>query len=538
MRLSVATLVLIAPLWAQTQNCTYSLDKTTVNLPSAATATATINVTATPITCRWLPNVTAGSWIHLATTSQQVVTGSGTFSFSIDANPIGSSRSGNITLVTDNTNGSPPYLTVNQDAAVCHFAFSPSSQNFSVNGGNGTVNVTANCSWAVSNAAGNWVNIPYSTAGGITNATVPFTVAGNGCVTARSGTIVLNGSSLSKPLTSTITQDGSPSNFSLSATGATADATASDNRLGITTGDGCGWSASSDVSWMQITSPAAGSGNGNLAYHLIPNTSAARTGNIHVNAGGGVQFLFTVTQAAPGPPAPAISSVANAANYAADAVSPGEIVTIFGQNMGPRPLVPLQISSGLLTTTLGGTQVLFDGVPAPMIYSLDSQVSAIVPYGLAGKSSTQVQVSYNGSASAAVTMRVQASTPAIFTLDASGLGPGAILNQDFSVNSSSLPAARGSVVAIYCTGGGTVSPAITDGSIVGATLPQLTLLSSVTIGGLDAKVSYAGLVPSSIAGLVQINAEVPANATVGGKIPIVVMIGNASSSAGVTIAVK
>jgi len=289
---------------------------------------------------------------------------------------------------------------------------------------------------------------------------------------------------------------------------------------------------------MQITGPASGVGNSNIAYHLIANTSAVRTGSIHVNAGGGIQLLYTVTQTAPGPPTPAITSVANAANYATDAISPGQIVTIFGQNMGPKPLVPLQISSGLLTTTLGGTQVLFDGTPVPMIYSLDSQVSAIAPYGLAGKSSTQVQVSYNGNASAGVTMPVQASTPAIFTADSSGLGPGAILNQDFSLNSSSLPAARGSVVAIYCTGGGAVSPAVADGSIVGTPLPQLTLPVSVTIGGLNADVQYSGLVPSSVAGLVQINAVVPANATVGPKIPIVVKIGNASSTAGVTIAVK
>jgi uncharacterized protein (TIGR03437 family) len=538
MRLLVAALVLIAPLCAQVQECTYTIDKTTINLPATATPTTTVSVTATPITCRWLPNITAGTWIHLAPTSQQVVTGSGTFAFSSDANPIGNSRTGNITITTENSSLPNPIIVVNQDAAVCNFAFSPSSQNFSVAGGNGAVVVTANCAWAVSNGAGNWVSIPSATAGGITNATVPFTVVANGCATARNGTIVLNGSGLAKPLFSTITQDGSPSNFSLSATSVTADATASDNRFGINTGAGCGWSASSDSSWIQITGPSSGAGNGNLAYHLIANTSTARSGTIRVNAGGGILLSYTITQAAPGPPVPAISTVANAANYATDAVSPGQIVTIFGQSMGPKPLVPLQVSSGLLSTTLGGTQVLFDGVAAPMIYSLDSQVSAIAPYGLAGKSSTQVQVSYNGSQSAAVTVPVQDSTPAIFTLDASGLGPGAILNQDYTVNNSSLPAPRGSVVAIYCTGGGSVSPDVSDGSIVGATLPRLKLPVSVTIGGIDAKVSYSGLVPSSVAGLVQINAEVPANATVGPKIPVVVKIGNASSSAGVTIAVK
>jgi uncharacterized protein (TIGR03437 family) len=137
-----------------------------------------------------------------------------------------------------------------------------------------------------------------------------------------------------------------------------------------------------------------------------------------------------------------------------------------------------------------------------------------------------------------MTVTVQDSHPAIFTLDASGLGGGAILNQDNSVNSIALPAARGSVVAIYCTGGGTMNPAVIDGSVVGATLPHLTLPVSVTIGGIDAKVEYAGGVPQSIAGLVQINVDVPANIATGSKVPIVVKVGAVTSSAGVTIAVK
>jgi uncharacterized protein (TIGR03437 family) len=533
----VAALLFAAPLFGQ---CTYSLDKTTISVPSTAstagTTATTVSVTATPAACRWLPNVTAGSWLHLSQASQQIQTGSGTFAFSTDANPIGQTRTGTITVQIEGTLF--PFVTITQDAATCSFNFSPASQNFSVNGGTGAVNVTANCAWAVANSAGAWLQIPSQSAGGITSATVPFSVSANPCLPSRSGSITMSGSGLAKSLSSSVTQDGSPSNFSLSATSATADATASDNRFQVNTGTGCGWSATSDVSWMQIISGAGGAGNGNISYHLIANTSAARTGTIHVNPGGGAQFTYTVTQAAPGPPSPTIASVADAANYAADAISPGEIVTIFGQNLGPDKLVPLQITGGLLSTNLGGTQVLFDGVAAPMIYSVKGQVSAVAPYGLAGKDSTKVQVSYNGATSDPMTVTVQDSHPAIFTLDASGLGGGAILNQDNSVNSIALPAARGSVVAIYCTGGGTMNPAVIDGSVVGATLPHLTLPVSVTIGGIDAKVEYAGGVPQSIAGLVQINVDVPANIATGSKVPIVVKVGAVTSSAGVTIAVK
>src|SRR5438105_11030295 len=110
-----AALVLAAPLYAQ---CSYILDKSTVNVPATATTANTINVTVIPATCRWLPNVTSGAWLHLTATSQQVMTGSGSFTFSADANPLGVSRSGTITISTENT--ALTFVTVTQDSAVCN----------------------------------------------------------------------------------------------------------------------------------------------------------------------------------------------------------------------------------------------------------------------------------------------------------------------------------------------------------------------------------------------------------------------------------
>jgi uncharacterized protein (TIGR03437 family) len=534
MRFPVAALVLAAPVFAQ---CTYTLDKTIVSVPSTATATNTINVTVSDPRCQWLPNVDTGfNWLHIPAAQQVVMTGPGSFTFSVDANPLGVARGGSIHVL--NSSGTNVVVNVNQDPAVCNFALTPSSQNVGVAGGSGAAVVTANCAWALSSNVG-WIGIPANNGGGLTGTTVTFSVSANGCIGGRSGTIFLNGSSLATPLTSTVTQDGSASNFSLSATSASMDATAGDGRFTVNTGAGCGWNAASDVSWLQLTAGGSGSGLGAIAYHVLANSSGAvRTGNIHVNASPTAKFTYTVTQAAAGPPLPTIAAVDNAANYAGSAVSPGEIVTLFGTNLGPTPLVPLQVTNGALTTTLGGTQVLFDGVAAPMIYSFSQQVSAVAPYSLAGKTSTQVQVAYNGATSAALTMAVQPSTPALFTLDASGLGPGAILNQDNSINSVSLPAARGSIVAIYCTGGGATTPATADGAVISAPPPRLALTVSVTIGGLDAPVSYSGAVPGSIAGLTQINAQVPAGITPGNTVPVIVKIGGVASTGGVTMAVK
>src|SRR4029077_18396873 len=98
-------------------------------------------------------------------------------------------------------------------------------------------------------------------------------------------------------------------------------------------------------------------------YHLLENKGTARTGGIHIGT-----LTYTVTQPAPAAVAVTLSSVANGASYATDAVSPGEIVTLFGTNMGPGSIVTLQVANNTVTNSLAGTQVFFDDVAAPMIY--------------------------------------------------------------------------------------------------------------------------------------------------------------------------
>ena len=92
-------------------------------------------------------------------------------------------------------------------------------------------------------------------------------------------------------------------------------------------------------------------------------------------------------------------------------------------------------SSGKVSTTLGETRILFDGVPAPLVYVSASQASAVVPYEVADKTRTEVQVEYRRVKSNPVLIAVTAATPAVFTANGSGTGQGAILNQDGTVNS-------------------------------------------------------------------------------------------------------
>jgi uncharacterized protein (TIGR03437 family) len=94
---------------------------------------------------------------------------------------------------------------------------------------------------------------------------------------------------------------------------------------------------------------------------------------------------------------------------------------------------------------------------------------------------------------------------------------------------------------IYCTGGGVTDPASVDAALTPAVepFPRLTLKPvSVTIDGIPATVWYSGGTPSSVAGLTQINAEIPLGVTPGPAALVVVRIGNWQSQNGVTLAVK
>ncbi len=235
------------------------------------------------------------------------------------------------------------------------------------------------------------------------------------------------------------------------------------------------------------------------------------------------------------------AGIVNAASYAGGAVAPGEIVTIFGAGLGPGTLAGLELDSrGYVSASpLAGTQVLFDAVAAPLIYSWAGQVSVVVPYEVSGKSATQVQVVYQGQLSNLVSMPVSEVMPAIFTIDTSGSGPGAIVNQDGTVNSASHPAPVGSFVSVYGTGEGQTTPSGIDGK-PGASPAPVPLAHPVTatVGGLSAEVQYAGGAPGLVAGVIQVNVQIPQGVAAGSSVPIAIEIAGQKSQSNVTLAIK
>jgi uncharacterized protein (TIGR03437 family) len=214
--------------------------------------------------------------------------------------------------------------------------------------------------------------------------------------------------------------------------------------------------------------------------------------------------------------APVIMAVANAASYSTAGVSPNQILVIFGSSMGP---TLSQASSIELPTELSGTRVLFDDTAAGLIYVSEGQVSAVVPASIRGKEATRVRVQRNGTESEARQVPVRSAAPGLFTLDASGQGQAAAVNEIGTVNGPSAPARRGTIVLLYGTG-------FESGATV-----------RIRIGGADADVLYAGGVSWGVPGLIQINMRIPAAAAVGAAIPLTVEVAGVPAQNGVTLAI-
>jgi uncharacterized protein (TIGR03437 family) len=177
-----------------------------------------------------------------------------------------------------------------------------------------------------------------------------------------------------------------------------------------------------------------------------------------------------------------------------------------------------------------------------MAYSVKGQVGAIVPYGISRKKTTQVVVEYRGVRSPPVTLPVVDSVPALFTLDSSGKGQAAMLNETGCCNSARNPSARGGIAVLYATGTGQTIPRGVDGRVAAhariADYPAPWLPVRVTVGGKPAEIVYAAAAPHAIAGLLQVNFRVPANAPIGDAVPLVLKVGNSRSPDGVTMAVR
>jgi uncharacterized protein (TIGR03437 family) len=284
------------------------------------------------------------------------------------------------------------------------------------------------------------------------------------------------------------------------------------------------------VTWGENSTDEMGS----LILNVVPkqqsDTTALRAGVV----------AYTLTRAAEVGNKPLFVSagVVDGASAQAAPVVPGKVTVLYGERLGTSAFAGVWIDNGRLGTNLNGTEVLFDGKPAPMLYSSAGQVAVVAPYSLDGKAGTQVVVKNGAAVSDPIALPVAPVGPSVFSADTSGSGQGVILNSDLSVNSSAKPAAKGSVIVIYATGEGQTEPGGVDGQLAnGPTYATPIGKVTVVIGGIVVTPEYAGAAPQLVAGVMQINVRVPLEVP-SGDVPLEVRVGTARSQSGITLAVK
>jgi trimeric autotransporter adhesin len=246
---------------------------------------------------------------------------------------------------------------------------------------------------------------------------------------------------------------------------------------------------------------------------------------------------------------PSVASVSNSASGLLGPIAPGEIISIYANPsnpIGPATGVGLQLDqSGKVATSLGGVQVLFlpAKVYAPLTYVGAGQINAVVPCEIAGVANPQIQVLYLGQSSAGFALQTASGMPGLFTLNGTGKGAGAILNDDgITVNGSTAPEPRGGVIVLFVTGEGQTVPAGISGEVTTLGLvPPLTptpvLPVTALINGQPAPVIFSGEAPGLVSGVLQINVQIPITLP-SGTLPIQVVVGGASTQDGVTVALQ
>ncbi len=222
---------------------------------------------------------------------------------------------------------------------------------------------------------------------------------------------------------------------------------------------------------------------------------------------------------------PALTAVVNGASFVTGSIAPGSLFTIFGSDLAPSQVTA---TGPGLPPTLNSVSITIGGIPAAVQFVSPSQINAQAPFNVAVGQQPLVLTFNGGSVTMPVT--IASTAPGIFLEN----GRGAILNQDYSLNTPQNPATAGTVVQVFFTGQGSVTPALGTGAPAPLTLATTNATTTSTIGPAPAMLVFSGLAPG-IVGLGQANVMVPNLAT--DDYPLVLTVNGVASNSG-TVAVK
>jgi uncharacterized protein (TIGR03437 family) len=223
-----------------------------------------------------------------------------------------------------------------------------------------------------------------------------------------------------------------------------------------------------------------------------------------------------------GCPANLASDVAN------QGTAPGEIFLLTGTGLGPaQGIGAVPNAAGQYPKSLGGVQVLFNSVPAPLLYVQANEIHAVAPFSPSEPAAIQVQ--YGSPSPPALDALLSSVNPGIFSVN----GQGAIVNQDGTVNTPANPAPLGSIVSVYCTGTGYLEIPVVDGSVAPIPPPYNTTelpYPQIAFAGVPGVTLWSGAAPGLIEGVTQINVQLPAALPAGTNLGAVPVILNAAGT--------
>jgi len=203
----------------------------------------------------------------------------------------------------------------------------------------------------------------------------------------------------------------------------------------------------------------------------------------------------------------------SAVNSVSNLVAPGEFLSVYGTGLGPAP------------------QVSFNGILAPVLYASDGQINLLAPYEIAGRTQVNMQITTNAGSSQNLALQVVLVNPNVFV----------VLNSDGSVNSPANPAPQGSMVTIFASGAGALSPSLPDGAIAASPAPvpaaavqvdfSYTYFSArqIEFGAQTVTPAYAGGIPGMVVSLLRVDAQVPSVSSAGLNFTLVIQVGDSKS---------
>jgi uncharacterized protein (TIGR03437 family) len=262
--------------------------------------------------------------------------------------------------------------------------------------------------------------------------------------------------------------------------------------------------------------------------------------NFALATGNRAQLTATLGLGEPLRPAFTANGVVNGASFAAP-LAAGMIASLFGTGLAS---TTAPASGTPLPTTLAGASLQMEGFSAPLFFVSPAQINFQVPWEVQGRTSAGLTLTAGGT-SVTATVSISSTAPAIFSTNSTGRGQGAILTSTQEIAAArgaisgrtTRPARRGEYISIYCLGLGLVSNTPRTGLAAGANpLSQAVTQPGVSIGGVQATVTFAGLAPSFV-GLYQVNARIPDGAPTGDAVSVVLSIGGTTSNT-VTIAIE